>query len=250
MSKVYFLSDIHLGARYIANPLEHEKKVVSMLEYLGRDATHIYLLGDILDYWFEYRTVVPRGYIRFFGELARLSDNGVKITWLTGNHDIWLFGYLSEQLGIEIIDGALVREIDGKRFYLAHGDGLGRLNKKSFRFIRSLFRNKACQKLFSAIHPRWTVPFAHRWSASSRKSGYDAHKWLGVEREASMIFAKNYIENIDSSVNFFVLGHRHLLIDKVLKDNCRLIILGDCISQFSYAEWDGTNLVTKHFDAK
>ena len=250
MSKVYFISDIHLGARYITDKRAHEQKVVAMLENIGKDATHIYLLGDILDYWFEYKTVVPRGYIRFFGALARLSDAGVKITWLVGNHDIWLFDYLRDELGVEIVDGAVVTEIDGKKFYLAHGDAVGKLNKKSFRLIRGLFRNKLCQKLYSAIHPRWTVPFAYKWSSGSRKSHSGSSGWRGDDREMSIIFAKNYLEKVDDKINFFIFGHRHLLVDKILKENSRFVILGACIKRFSYAVWDGEKLEIEQFDGK
>lgn len=248
MSKTYFLSDIHLGARYIEDSLAHERKVVEMLEYLGKDAEHIYMLGDVLDYWFEYKTVVPRGYIRFFGALARLADAGVKITWVIGNHDIWLFDYLREQIGMEVVDGAIVREIYGKKFYIAHGDNLGRLNKRSFRLIRGLFRNRFCQKLYSGLHPRWTVPFAMRWSSGSRKKNATLAEWRGDDSEPVMIFTKNYIETIESSINYFVMGHRHLVIERELGVDCRLIITGECISQFSYAQWDGKKLEIKHFD--
>ena len=126
--KVLFLSDLHLGANYIANSRAHENRVVDFLRHEGSDADHIYLLGDVLDYWYEYRTVVPRGFVRFFGELARLADSGVKITWMTGNHDIWLFDYLRDEIGMEVIDAPfIIREIGGQRFLLAHGDRIGRI---------------------------------------------------------------------------------------------------------------------------
>lgn len=249
--KTYFLSDLHLGTNHVADKRQHEKTIVSMLEMMGNDACHIYLLGDVLDYWFEYRNVVPRGYIRFFGTLARLVDSGVKITWLIGNHDIWLFDYLRDEIGIEIVDGALIREIDNKRFYLAHGDDLGRFLKNDFRFIRSVFRNRLCQKLYSGIHPRWTVPFAHRWSSSSRSKNDGKYaKWLGDDVEPTYLFAKNYIVTKDCDINYFVFGHRHLVVEKELTSTCRFVILGECFSMFSYAEWDGENLSIKQFDVK
>ena len=166
--KVLFISDIHLGARYMGDTRTHEARVVNFLRNEAHDADSLYLLGDILDYWFEYRNVVPRGFIRFFGELAALSDAGVKITWMTGNHDIWLFDYLRDELGIEVVDAPyIVRKIGTRRFILAHGDRIGRTTA-GFRFICSLFRNKVCQKLYSGLHPRITVPFAKAWSNSSR----------------------------------------------------------------------------------
>lgn len=169
LKKVYFLSDLHLGASYFADPRAKERAVVQWLDSIKNTAAEIYLLGDILDYWYEYRTVVPRGYVRFLGKLAELSDAGVKLHWFIGNHDIWIFDYLPSEIGVEVIDGSVEREIMGKRFFLAHGDGVGR-HEWSFALIRGIFRNKFCQWLFAAVHPRWTIPFAHRWSSHSRRS--------------------------------------------------------------------------------
>ena len=166
----YFLSDLHLGARYFRSAHEAEKRAVAFLDHIKDDAAEIYLLGDVLDYWYEYRYVVPKGFVRFFGKLAELADNGVKITWLIGNHDIWIFDYLPSELGIEVADGVLEKDILGKRFFLSHGDGVGRM-PLPFRFMRALFRNRFCQWLYSGIHPRWTIPFALGWSRSSRKRG-------------------------------------------------------------------------------
>ncbi|MDE6682505.1 MAG: UDP-2,3-diacylglucosamine diphosphatase, partial [Muribaculaceae bacterium] len=167
--KAYFLSDLHLGAPYFSDSKKAEKRVVDFLDSIKGDADAIFLLGDVLDYWYEYRYVVPRGFVRFFGKLAELADSGIRIVWFIGNHDIWIFDYLPAELGIEVVDGSLVEEIDGRYFFMTHGDGVGKL-KPSFRVIRSLFRNKICQKLFSGIHPRWTIPFAYRWSDHSRHS--------------------------------------------------------------------------------
>ena len=172
----YFISDLHLGASYIPDPVAHESRITKFLDSITGDAAELYLLGDILDYWYEYRTVVPRGYTRFFGTLCRMADSGVRITWFIGNHDIWLFDYLKEEIGMKVVDGFEIKEILGKRFFLSHGDGVGRL-PASFRFLRATFRNKVCQKLYAAIHPRWTIPFAHRWSNHSRDFENSAPKF-------------------------------------------------------------------------
>ena len=124
-NKVYFISDLHLGARYIADAQAHEKRVVAWLESIRDHASALYLLGDILDYWYEYRYVVPKGHVRFLGVLARLVDAGVKVYWFQGNHDIWLFSYMQSEIGIEVVDGSRVVELSGKRFFLEHGDGVG-----------------------------------------------------------------------------------------------------------------------------
>ena len=146
--KAYFLSDLHLGAPYFSDNKVAEKRVVDFLDSVKDDADAIFLLGDILDYWYEYRYVVPRGFVRFFGKLAELSDRGIRIVWFIGNHDIWIFDYLPLELGIEVVDGYLVEELDGRKFFMTHGDGIGKL-KPSFKVIRSLFRSKICQKLFA-----------------------------------------------------------------------------------------------------
>ena len=136
----YFLSDFHLGARYFDSPLDNERRVVAFLDSIKDSAKEIYLLGDILDYWYEYRYVVPRGFTRFFGKIAELSDLGVKIYWFIGNHDIWIFDYLPSELGVTVVDGPMVKDISGKRFFLDHGDAVGK-RKLSFRILRSVFRN-------------------------------------------------------------------------------------------------------------
>ncbi len=245
--KIYFLSDLHLGAQYLGPRHEAERRVVRFLDSIADTAEEIYLLGDILDYWYEYRTVVPRGYVRFFGTLARLADRGVKIHWFIGNHDIWMFDYLRDEIGMEVVDGYAVREIMGQKFFLTHGDGVGRL-RPGFRFIRRLFRNRFCQRLYSAIHPRWTVGFAHWWSAKNRE--YDRRyipRFLGVDTEPQAIFAVEYLRDVDPTINYFVMGHRHVVADESLSPTCRLIILGEWISQFTYAVFDGDRLTLHRF---
>ena len=229
----YFLSDLHLGAPYFPDSREAERRVVSFLESIRHDAKAIYLLGDILDYWYEYRYVVPRGFVRFFGKLAELSDSGVRIVWMKGNHDIWIYDYLPSELGIEVVDGSLTETIDGKRFFLAHGDGLGKL-KPSFRFLRSIFRNRVCQKAFSAIHPRWTVPFAYKWSRHSRKTGEER----GIPDDRLLESLRRFTTEYHSThpeVDYFIYGHIHVLSREDVDAGCEMIVLGEWIHTFSYA---------------
>ena len=245
----YFLSDLHLGARYLPDRRAHERRVVDFLRSIRDTAEAVYLVGDVLDYWYEYRTVVPRGYVRFFGALAELADAGVRITWLIGNHDIWLFDYLRDEIGIEVVDGSITRRIGDRNFFIAHGDGLGRL-KPSFRFIRSVFRNRVCQKLYSAIHPRWTVPFAYRWSSGSR--GYTpghSSSWSGKMKAGVEAWAAQYAA-AHPDTDYIVLGHHHVVVDEPVGDHCRLIILGDWITHDSYASFDGETLHIQQFATK
>lgn len=249
MKPVIFLSDLHLGATYIKNERAAERHVVDFLLTQCKDAAEVYLLGDVLDYWYEYRTVVPRGYVRFFGALASLVDAGVKVHWFIGNHDIWLFDYVRDEIGVEVIDGCVTRDIYGKRFYLGHGDGVGKLSP-GFRFIRSMFRNRVCQKLYAAIHPRWTIPLAHAWSASNRDfDAYATPRFEGLDREPQARFALDYLSNVDPAISYFVFGHRHVLADEALSPACRLIILGDWITQFTYAVYDGVDMVLKRYQS-
>ncbi len=246
--KVYFLSDLHLGSRSLSDPKGAEKKVVEFLNYIGPDASQIYLLGDVLDYWFEYRYVVPRGFVRFFGKLAELSDAGVEIIWLIGNHDIWIFDYLPSELGVKIIDGAVETEILGKQFFLSHGDGLGRI-PKVFASMRSLFRNRFCQKLYSSIHPRWTVPFALGWSKNSRKHSPDSYpkeeesRGVKVLQDYAFDYAKTHPE-----INYYIFGHVHSQSKiKIESSGTEIITLGGWLSECDYAVFDGTDLILKRW---
>lgn len=236
---VYFLSDLHLGANYYKNPLAAERRVVRFLDSIKEDAAHIYLVGDILDYWFEYKYAVPRGFVRFFGKLAELSDSGVKITWLIGNHDIWIFDYLPTELGIEVIDGVLVREIQGKKCLITHGDGVGKLPKK-FKFIRAMFRNRICQKLYAGIHPRWSVPFAYGWSSQNRGVHPSAGEYKGKGNENLMQFAEEYFRT-HKDIDYFIFGHRHLLVEEQI-GHAKAVILGEWIDLCSYARMESGEL--------
>lgn len=172
---------------------------------------------------------------------------GINIVWFIGNHDIWLFDYLRDQIGMEVIDGNVVRDIDGKKFFLGHGDALYG-DSRSFRILRSFFRNRLCQKLYAGIHPRWTIPFAHRWSSHSRGDNPMSHPAVpDPEKERFIIFAREYhAEHPD--IDFFVLGHRHIALDYPIDAGARVVILGDCFSQFSYAVYDADGLRLLQFE--
>lgn len=244
----YFISDLHLGASYFPDPVAHERMVVKWLRSIAPSAARLYLVGDILDYWYEYRYVVPRGFTRFFGALAEIADSGVEVTWLIGNHDIWIFDYLPQEIGMRVVDGSLVETVNGCRFYISHGDGLGRI-PRGFRIMRSIFRNRVCQRLFSAIHPRWTVGLAYAWSAYNRshhKQPGDKGAVVGRDRDGStlMEFSRRYADSHpDAPIDYFVYGHYHLMIDENIPGtNARMIILGDWIDKMSYAVFDGRRL--------
>lgn len=242
----YFISDLHLGASYL-DTRQSEQKVIDWLNSIKSSAKRLFFLGDILDYWYEYRHVVPRGYIRFFGKLAELSDSGIEIHWFTGNHDIWIFDYLPAELGITLHRTNEVLDIDGHSFFLSHGDEVGE-RKWSFRFIQWLFRNKVAQWCYSWIHPDLTMILAHKWSSSSRKKNNQKGEkhFRGEKHEPLVRFAKEYIKN--NNVEYLIFGHRHILLDLMLTRNNRMVILGDWIKHFSYASFDGENLCIDLFE--
>lgn len=236
MKKAYFLTDLHLGASYLEDAHALERKVVEFLDSIKDSASEIYLLGDILDYWYEYKTVVPRGYVRFFGKLAELSDHGVKITWMIGNHDIWIFDYLPAELGIEVVDGVLDTEILGTPFSLQHGDAIG--GNRKFRFMRSMFRNRFCQFLYAGIHPRWTVNFAGNCSRKSRLQKGMVLKWPTNLKEKIKDYCIQRIDRGDKA-KYFVFGHLHRKEDMELPEGRRMIILPAWPENYTYATFDG-----------
>lgn len=229
-----------------------ERRVCAFLDSIREDASEIYLLGDVLDYWYEYRYVVPRGYARFFGKLAELTDSGIKVTWLIGNHDIWIFDYIPEELGVEVVDGLLDREILGCRMVMEHGDGIWSDSRK-FRILRKLFRNRLCQRLFSALHPRWTVPFAYAWSNHSRVTGQNprltAKEESRLERNLDGLrdFCRAYLSE-HPGCRYFLFGHLHKLIEEEVAEGCEMIVLGEWLSLFSYAEFDGSKMTLHRFE--
>lgn len=243
---IYFISDAHLGSRLVKNPREHEVRLVNWLDEVSADAEAIYMLGDMFDFWFEYKTVVPKGYVRFLGKMAELTNKGIDIHYFTGNHDVWTFGYLENEIGLIIHREPETIALKGKKFYMAHGDGLY-TEEKGFKIIRKIFHSPTCQKLFQLIPPRIGQNFGYAWSKSNREKILNIeNKFLGEENEHLVIYAKKYVENHD--IDFMLFGHRHIELDLELKNKSRVIILGDFIGIFSYGVFDGENFRIEHFD--
>lgn len=235
---IYFLSDCHLGAATMKDPMMYEKRLVRFLQSIEGDCEELFLLGDIIDYWFEYRMVVPKGFVRFFGQIARMTDNGIKVHWFTGNHDIWLFGYLRDELGVEIHYHAEVMERCGKRLYLAHGNGLGD-DKLGYKVMSGCFHSTFVQMMFRKfIHPDLATRFAHWWSKKSRLGGNNFYTYLGDDKEHLKLFAEEYIRTSGSQnlIDYFIFGHRHVLVERPLSNgHSRFFIIGDWVTHCSYA---------------
>lgn len=239
----YFVSDVHLGLR-ASDSSEVERKFLSFLDALPDNTKALYLLGDIFDFWYEYKYVIPRGHTRVLGRLAQLRDRGVDIYFFKGNHDIWAYGYFEEELGMKVLEQPHVVEIEGKRFCLGHGDGLGKI-PPGFRFIRWIFHNRFVQALFSSLHPRWAFALGYNWSKNSRlaQGGAASRYIFKGEDEPIYKFAASFPERVD----FFVFGHFHTPTDISLPNGARMYILGDWVNGAEYLSFDGESIAFAPF---
>ena len=238
--KIYFLSDFHLGAPDHDSSLIREKKVVAFLESIRHTAAAIFIVGDIFDFWYEYKKVVPRGYTRLLGKLAELTDSGIPIHVFVGNHDMWMSGYFEKELNIPVYHHPKVFEWSGKRFFIGHGDGLGP-GDHGYKFIKKVFRNPLCQWLFGQLHPTWGIGLANYFSRKSReKTGFADEQFMGEDKEWLIIYSKEVL--LEQHYDYFIFGHRHFPLDLKLADNSRYINLGDWIRNFTYATFDGADV--------
>jgi UDP-2,3-diacylglucosamine hydrolase len=247
--KIYFASDAHLGLEVYEDRFTAERRIVQWMDSIKPTCKALYFVGDMFDYWFEYKYVIPKGFVRFIGKMAEFIDDGIPVYLYTGNHDVWMFGYFQEEIGATVYTKETILTLEGKNFYVAHGDGLGDPSL-SFRFMRGFFRNKFCQFLYKWIHPDLTMPFGRAWSKSNRKKkrGNAAESYLGEEKEFLVQFAKKHSQTND--IDFYVFGHRHIVLDLTIEGNKRVIILGDWITNFTYAEWDGEHFEIKRYEEK
>jgi UDP-2,3-diacylglucosamine hydrolase len=243
--RIYFISDLHLGMFPQEKSFQREKLIVQWLEKIGKDATELWMLGDVFDYWFEYSKVVPRGYTRFLGKLASLSDKGVQIHLIPGNHDIWVNNYLAEEIGIEIHRNTLTRVWNKHPFLLGHGDGLDK-SDFSYRVLQKIFKNRFIQWLYARIHPNGSTTFAHWWSKKSRLDHGAMEEFLGVDKEHQIQFARKEIE-IHPEIEYFIFGHRHIPFDIQIAENSRVVCLGDWIGNFTYGLFDGEEFQLKKY---
>ena len=245
--KIYFASDAHLGLTVYEDRFTAEKRLIRWMDSIKPTCKALYFVGDMFDYWFEYKYVIPKGFVRFIGKMAEFIDDGIPVYLYTGNHDVWMFGYFQKEIGATVYTQETILDLDGKKFYVAHGDGLGDPSL-SFRFMRGFFRNKFCQFLYKWIHPDLTMPFGLTWSHFNRKKkqGNEAESYLGEEREYLVQFAKKYSETHD--IDFYVFGHRHIALDLNIGQEKKVVILGDWITNFTYAVWDGEQLELKKYE--
>jgi UDP-2,3-diacylglucosamine hydrolase len=244
-NKLYFASDFHLGAGTYVKSRDREDRLVRWLDSIKHDAAEIFLMGDVFDFWFEYKTVVPKGYIRFLGKLAELTDAGIKLYMFKGNHDMWMFDYFEKELGATIISNELIIERFGKKLYLHHGDGLGP-GDPFYKMLKKIFRSKTCQWLFARIHPNLGVGIANYWSAHSRIANEKQHNPKPGQQEWLVTYSRQILET--TFYDYFIFGHRHLPLDIKLSERSRYINLGEWVVSNSYAVFDGDNVSLCFFE--
>ena len=244
-TNIYFASDFHLGAPNYEESIVREKRIVKWLDEISIDAKEIYLVGDIFDFWFEYKHAIPKGFVRLQGKIAELTDKGIDIFVFRGNHDMWIFDYLPKELGVKMVEGNLIKTFNDKKFLIGHGDGLGP-GDHGYKMIKKIFANKLCQWAFARLHPNFGMGIANYWSHKSRKinAGYD-EKFLGEENEWLAIFAKDYLNK--EHIDYFIFGHRHLPLEIKLNEKSSYINLGEWINYNSYGVFDGEKLSLRYF---
>jgi UDP-2,3-diacylglucosamine hydrolase len=242
--KIYFASDAHLGMHPAEKSIERERLIVRWLDEIRKDATEIYLLGDMLDYWFEYRKVVPRGFTRFLGKIAEITDQGIPVHYFTGNHDVWVFDYLPKEIGVQVHREPVIKEINGRKFYIAHGDGLGP-EDKSFTILKKIFTSKILQWLYARLHPNCATSFAHYWSKKSRFAKGISIEYKGDNKEELLIFAREIIQK--EYFDYFIFGHRHIPLEYSLNEKSKVFLLGDWITNNTYAVFDGEDVFLKRY---
>jgi UDP-2,3-diacylglucosamine hydrolase len=239
----YFLSDFHLGVPTLAKSQDREKRIVAFLDEIKPHAKAIFLVGDLFDFWFEYKYTVPKGYVRLLGKMAECVDAGIEVHVFTGNHDMWMFGYLQEEIGVKLHREPIVLNLEGKKFMIGHGDGLGP-GDHGYKFIKKVFANKVCQWLFARLHPNFSFGLANYWSRRSRLANGDSDEvYTGDDKEYLVQYTRHFPK--EQGIDFFIFGHRHLPLDREAYPGARYINLGDWIRYQSYAKWDGRNLELK-----
>lgn len=243
--KIYFASDFHLGIPDRVSSLAREKRIIRWLNSIEHDAEEVFLVGDLFDAWFEYKRVVPKGFVRLLARIADFTDKGIPVHVFTGNHDMWMFGYLEEECGVKLYRQPLHISLKGKKFIIGHGDGLGPGDHK-YKFIKRVFRSRVLQWLYARIHPNTGIGLADFFSRRGYDKKEDERLWLGDDKEYLMQYCRSELQK--AHTDYFVFGHRHLPVDKEAGPNSRYINLGDWLRYNTYAVFDGSTLELKTFE--
>ncbi|MEM9888959.1 MAG: UDP-2,3-diacylglucosamine diphosphatase [Bacteroidota bacterium] len=250
MQKTYFASDFHLGIAGKLSSPERERKMVRWLDHIKEDAAAIYLVGDLFDFWFEYKSVIPKGYARLFGKLAELRDADLPIYFFTGNHDLWMFRYFEDEFGIPIYRKPIIRDIAGKTFFIGHGDGLGP-DDYGYKRMKKVFTNPLCQWLFARLHPNLGLGVARYFSIRSRHQDPVVKHYLGDDKEWLVAYANRKSEQLAQKIDYFIFGHRHLPIQMTLKNqHSQYINIGEWLYACSYGVFDGEKMEIEFFETE
>lgn len=239
---LYFASDFHLGSPNKEESLKREKAIINWLEHVSKDASAIFLVGDLFDFWFDYKHAVPKGFYRFQSKIAELSDLGIAIHFFTGNHDLWMFDYFKEELNVIIHKNPISLSVDNHMLFIGHGDGLGPGDLK-YKFFKRLFTNPFCQWLFRWMHPDWGIPLAQYWSKKSRIKSLQSSEEFLEEKEPLYLFAKK-IES-QTHHDYYIFGHRHLAYERSISNVSTYLNLGDWFKEGSYIVFNGKNAQLK-----
>ncbi len=244
--KVFFASDFHLGAPDQQSSKSREDKIIQWLSFIEKDAAAIFLVGDLFDFWFEYDKVVPKGFVRFMGKIAALRDKGIPIFFFTGNHDLWMKDYFTEELAIPVFHHPIEMKVEGKSFLVGHGDGLGP-GDQTYKLLKRVFTNPFSKWLFKWIHPDIGIRIAHKWSSNSRLSNMEKNE---NEFKGNDEWLWEYCKQMEKShhFDFYIFGHRHLPLDLPVASQSRYINLGEWVSQFTYGVFDGEKLELLKFE--
>ena len=235
----YFASDFHLGTPDSGSSRKRETEIIQWLTFIEKDAEELFLIGDIFDFWFEYKTVVPKGYVRLQAKIAQIVEKGIPVHFFKGNHDMWMFHYFQEELGIQLHSDEYCFEKNGKRFFVAHGDGLGPGDYK-YKFIKRVFRNPICQWAFARLHPNFGISMANFFSRSSRKSGQSKDMiYAGKENEWLYHFSEQ--QQKTNPHDYYIFGHRHLPLELTINQGL-YINTGEWLYAQTFARFDGNQL--------
>lgn len=239
-SNIYFASDFHLGAPNYESSRNRENRIVQWMDSIYEDCKELYLVGDLFDFWFEYKKAIPKGFVRLQGKIAQFTDAGIPVHVFTGNHDMWMFDYLPKELGVELHRKPIRKTYNGKEFLIGHGDGLGP-GDHGYKFIKKVFANPLSQWLFARLHPNFGIGLADFWSGKSRAANQENdEKFLGEENEWLAIYCKEYLKK--EHIDYFIFGHRHLPLDLEVGPQSRYINLGEWLNYQTYAVFDGKEL--------
>jgi UDP-2,3-diacylglucosamine hydrolase len=244
--KIYLASDFHLGAPNYEESLIREKKIVSWLNHIEDQASEIFLVGDVFDFWFEYKRAIPKGFVRLQGKIAALTDKGIPVHIFMGNHDMWMFDYLPKELGIKLHDKPIQRTFFGKDYFIGHGDGLGP-GDKGYKILKKILRNRFCQWCFARLHPNFGIWLAEKTSKTSRvHTGATDEKFLGEEKEWLIHFCREELKK--KHYDYFVFGHRHLPLEFDLSNNSKYFNLGEWIHYCTYLVIDENGTALKKWE--